>query len=83
MKFEDGGATFSLIVYDQPLTFDELNILQSLYGVERVLPGDNTFTVIFKVDSILDITVSTVVNAQQAIKKALYSHKLLLLDLSR
>ena len=78
MKLEDGGATFSLIVYDKSLTLDELNILQSLDGVERVLSGDYTFTVTFKVDSFLDITVSTVVNAQQVIKKALYSHEHLL-----
>lgn len=27
MKVEDGGATFSFIVYEQPMTLDELNIL--------------------------------------------------------
>ncbi len=81
MTFEDGGATISLIVRDQPLTLEELNILQCLDGVERVLPCDNTFTVIFKVDSFLDITVSTVVNAQRAIKKTLYSHKEILPNL--
>jgi len=45
MNVEDGGATCSLIVYDQPLTLDELNILQSLDGLERVLSGNNTYTV--------------------------------------
>jgi hypothetical protein len=83
MKVEDGGATFSLIVYDQRLTLHELNILQSLDGVERVLAGNNAFTVIFKVDSLWDITTSAVVNAQQAIKKALCSNQHLLLSLSR
>jgi hypothetical protein len=82
MTVEDGGATFSLIVYDQPLTLEELDILQGIDGVARVLPGNNTFTVIFKVDSFLDITASAVVKAQRAIKKALYTDRRLLLNLS-
>jgi len=71
MTVEDGGATFSLIVYDQPMTLGKLAILQSIDGVTRVLPGNNTFTVIFKVDSFLEVTVSAVARAHRAIKKAL------------
>jgi hypothetical protein len=71
MKVEDGGATFSLMICGQLLTLDELDLLKSLEGVDKVLVGNNAFTIIFKVDSCLDITVSTVINAQQAIKKAL------------
>ena len=68
MTVEDGGATFSLIC-GKCLTPDELDLLMNLDGVERVLVDNNAFTVVFKVDSFLDITASTVINAQQAIKK--------------
>jgi len=71
MKMEDGGAIFSLIVYDHSLTLDELNFLQSLDAVEGVLLGNNTFRVIFKVDSFLDVTLAAVVSTQQALKKVL------------
>jgi hypothetical protein len=69
MRVEDGGASFSLVIYDQRLTFDNLDILKKLDGVEKVLVSNDTFTVTFRVDSFLDITPSTVINAQQAIKK--------------
>jgi len=67
----DGGATSSLIVYDITLTLDELDILQGIDGVVRVLPDNNAFTVVFKVDSFLDVNISAVVKAQRTIKKAL------------
>jgi len=69
MNVEDGGSSFSLIICDQRLTFEELDILKKLDGVERVLVTDNAYTVVFKVDSFLDITPATVISAQQAIKK--------------
>lgn len=69
MTIEDGGATFSLIICEQSLTPDELDHLKSLDGVDKVLVDNNAFTVVFKVDSFLDITPSMVINAQQAIKK--------------
>ena len=71
MTVEDGGATFSLIICEQSLTPSELDLLKSLDGVDKVLVDNNAFTVVFKVDSFLDITASTVINAQQAIKKTL------------
>jgi len=71
MRVEDGGATFSLVIYDQPLTLYEIDTLQSIEGVAKVLPGSNAFIVVFTVDSFLDITATAVVNAQRAIKKAL------------
>ena len=80
MKVEDGGATFSLIVYNRPLTLEELDVLHGIDGVTRVLPGNNAFTVIFRVDSFLDVTASAVVQAQRAIKRALYSQEHLLVS---
>jgi hypothetical protein len=71
MKVEDGGGTFSLVICGQLLTLDELDLLKDLDGVDKVLIGNEAFTVVFKVDSIFDITTSTVIIAQQAIKKTL------------
>jgi len=68
MKVEDGGATFSLIC-KKCLTPDELDLVKSLDGVDKVLVDNDAFTVVFKVDSFLDITTSSVINAQQAIKQ--------------
>ena len=73
MKVEDGGATFSLNICGQLLTLEELDHLKSLDSVDKVLVGNNAFTVVFKVDSFLDITASTIINAQQAVKKTLRS----------
>ena len=69
MIVQDGGATFSLIIGEQFLTPDELHLLKNLDGVDKVLVDNNALTVVFKVDSFLDITPSMVINAQQAIKK--------------
>jgi hypothetical protein len=71
MKVEDGGATFSLNICGQLLTLEELDHLKSLDSVDKILVGNNAFTVVFKVDSFLDINASAVINAQQAIKKTL------------
>ena len=71
MQVNDGGASFSLIICDQDLTFDDINILKKIEGVENILAGDNAFTVIFRVNSFLDINPSTVINAQQNIKRTL------------
>jgi hypothetical protein len=78
MKVEDGGGTFSLVINGQTLTLAELDLLKSLDGVDKVLIGNEAFTVVFKVDSIFDITTSTIIIAQQAIKRTLrnaISHK--------
>ncbi|NJD56260.1 MAG: hypothetical protein FIA94_07640 [Nitrospirae bacterium] len=69
MKVEDGGASFSLVICEHSLTPEALDRLKSLEGVDKVLVDNNAFTVIFRVDSFLDITPSTVITAQQAIKK--------------
>jgi hypothetical protein len=71
MKVEDGGGTFSLVINGQLLTLAELDLLKSLDGVDKVLIGNEAFTVVFKVDSIFDITINAIINAQQAIKKTL------------
>jgi len=69
MTVEDGGATFSLIIRGQLLTIEELELLKGLDGVDKVLVDNNVFTVVFKTDSFSDITASTVISAQQAIRK--------------
>jgi hypothetical protein len=73
MTVEDGGATFSLVICGQFLTLGELDLLKSLDGVDKVLVGNDVFTVVFKVDSFWDISASTIISAQQAIKKTLRS----------
>ena len=71
MTVEDGGATFSFIIRGQLLTIEELELLKGLDGVDKVLVDNNVFTVVFKTDSFSDITASTVISAQQAIKETL------------
>ena len=71
MKVGDGGGTFSLIVCEQSLGINELDLLKGIEGVDKVLIGNDAFTVVFKADSIFDITAATVIKAQQAIKEAL------------
>ncbi|HET6514034.1 MAG TPA: hypothetical protein VFG09_02655 [Thermodesulfovibrionales bacterium] len=83
MNIEDGGATFSLVVHDRPLTLDEVTILQNLEGVERILLGDNAFTIIFKIERAWGLTGSVIVEAERAIRNALLDNTCLHLHVNR